>query len=80
MSIPMIRAEISKRKRYMHIQQVRLVLSKIRKRIPDGATKKFIQEVKNVKSLSYTSQIKDSIQIALNEGKGFNCLSVLTLI
>ena len=36
-----------------------------RKRIPDGVTKKFIQEVKNVKSLSYSSQIKDSIQIAL---------------
>lgn len=33
------------------------------------SNKKFIQEVKNVKSLSYTSQIKDSIQIALNEGK-----------
>ena len=69
MSIPMIRAETSKRKRCMHIQQVLLVLSKIRKRIPDGVTKIFIQKVKNVKSLSYTSQIKDSIQIALNEGK-----------
>lgn len=38
-------------------------------RIPDGITKKFVQEVKNVKSLSLTSQLKDSIQLAQNMGK-----------
>ena len=40
-----------------------------RYRIPDGITKKFVQEVKNVKSLSLTSQLKDSIQLAHNMGK-----------
>lgn len=38
-------------------------------RIPDGITKKYVQEVKNVKRLSYTSQLKDSIQLASDMGK-----------
>ena len=38
-------------------------------RIPDGITKKYVQEVKNVKKLSLTSQLKDSIQLAKNMGK-----------
>ena len=38
-------------------------------RIPDGTTSKFVQEVKNVKSLSLTSQLKDSIQLASSMGK-----------
>ena len=33
-------------------------------RIPDGITRKYIQEVKNVKVLSFTTQIKDSLQLA----------------
>ena len=40
-----------------------------RTRIPDGVTSKFIQEVKNVKTLSYTSQLKDSLQIAQSSGR-----------
>ena len=40
-----------------------------RTRIPDGVTSKFIQEFKNVKTLSYTSQLKDSLQIAQSSGR-----------
>ena len=40
-----------------------------RSRIPDGISKRFVQEVKNVKKLSLTSQIKDSIQLADELGK-----------
>ena len=40
-----------------------------RTRIPDGVTPKYIQEVKNVKRLSYTSQIRDSIQLANDTGR-----------
>jgi hypothetical protein len=40
-----------------------------RMRIPDGVTRKYIQEVKNVKRLSYTTQLKDSVQLAYNTGR-----------
>ena len=40
-----------------------------RTRIPDGVTSEFIQEVKNVKTLSYTAQLKDSLQIAQSSGR-----------
>ena len=38
-------------------------------RIPDGMTAKYVQEVKNVKTLSYTRQLKDSVQLAYNTGR-----------
>lgn len=38
-------------------------------RIPDGITKRFVQEVKNVKRLSLTSQLRDSLQLANDMGK-----------
>lgn len=37
--------------------------------IPDGITAKYVQEVKNVKRLSYTLQLKDSMQLAKDMGK-----------
>ena len=40
-----------------------------RVRIPDGITRKFVQEVKNVKSLSLTSQLRDYMQLANSMGK-----------
>ncbi|URX61664.1 wall-associated protein [Luteibacter anthropi] len=42
------------------------------KRIPDGITDTTINEVKNVASLSYTSQLRDYAQFAKDTGREFN--------
>ncbi len=43
-----------------------------RVRIPDGITNTTLSEVKNVKSLSYTKQLRDFADIALQRGLGYN--------
>ena len=42
-----------------------------RSRIPDGLTEKTLTEVKNVKSLSYTRQLRDFADYAKREGLNF---------
>jgi hypothetical protein len=39
-----------------------------RTRIPDGLTNTVLSEVKNVKSLSYTQQLRDFVKYAQNNG------------
>lgn len=41
-------------------------------RIPDGLTASAVNEVKNVASLSYTSQLRDFAQYAKDTGRQFN--------
>jgi RHS repeat-associated protein len=43
-----------------------------RTRIPDGMTESVLSEVKNVKALSYTQQLRDYAQYAASTGREFN--------